>query len=209
MANREAPVFVHPTAEVSPQASVGPGTRVWHHAHVREGAVIGCECIIGKGVYIDRGVRLGNRVKVQNGALVYHGATVEDGVFLGPGTILTNDRRPRAITPKGQLKGDADWQVGPILIRYGASIGAGAVVLPGVTVGRWAMVGAGAVVAADVPDYGLVVGVPARLVGYVCPCGERLVESAGQLRCRTCEWSPPAQSQAHDGPSTSGLPASS
>src|SRR5574342_315987 len=163
--------MIHPTAEISPKARIGEGTRIWHQAQVREGVVIGDNCIVGKGVYIDFDVRVGNNVKIQNGAMLYHGLTVEDGVFIGPQACMTNDAYPRAITPEGRLKVNDDWEVGPSLIRYGASIGARAVILPNVTVGRWALVAAGAVVTRSVPDHGLVVGVPARLVGYVCRCG--------------------------------------
>ena len=166
--------MIHATAEVSPKAQIGEATQIWHHAQVREGAKIGRSCIIGKNVYIDFGVIIGDNVKIQNNASIYHGATVEDGVFIGPHACLTNDKIPRAITPGGELKSSADWVVGKILVKYGASIGAGAVILPDVTIGRFAMVGAGAVVTRDVPDYGLVVGNPARLVGYVCRCGRRL-----------------------------------
>lgn len=183
-----APPRVHATADVSPDASIGPGTRVWHHAQVREGARIGAECVLGKGVYVDHHVVIGSRVKLQNGVSVFYRATLEDGVFVGPHACLTNDRVPRAITPGGILKGEADWESGETLVRYGASIGAGAVILPGLTIGRWAMVGAGAVVTRQVPDHGLVVGVPARLVGYVCACGQRLrPEASPWWRCETCD----------------------
>ena len=180
--------FIHPTAEVSPQATVGPGTRIWHQAQVRERASLGANCIVAKGAYIDFDVVIGSNVKIQNGVYVYHGATLEDGVFLGPGVILTNDKLPRAINPDGTLKTDADWQVSPTLIKRGAAIGAGAVVLPGVTVGEFALVGAGAVVTRDVPDHGLVYGNPAYLHGYVCKCGRRLspVETDVWL-CATCD----------------------
>ncbi len=170
-------VQIHPTAEVSPEAQVGEGTRIWHQAQVREGARIGRSCIIGKGVYIDFGVVIGDLVKIQNGACIYRGATIEDGVFIGPHACVTNDKLPRAITPEGQLKRDADWVVGSTCIQYGASIGAGAIILPGVTVGRFALVGAGAVVTKDIVAHGLVVGNPARLVGFVCACGNKLAES--------------------------------
>ena len=169
-----ASVHIHPTAEVSPLATIGEGTRIWHQVQVRERARIGQSCIIGKGVYIDFDVVIGDRVKIQNGASVYHGVTIEDGVFIGPHACLTNDKLPRAITPDGELKRDADWEVGKILVRYGASIGAGAIILPGVTVGRFALVGAGAVVTRDVAAQALVVGNPARPVGFVCMCGHRL-----------------------------------
>lgn len=179
--------MIHPTAEVSPRAQVGEGTRIWHHAQVREGARIGRNCIIGKNVYIDFDVTIGDNVKIQNNASIYHGATVEDGVFIGPHVCLTNDKFPRAINPDGTLKGGADWEVGRIVLRYGSSIGAGAVLVTGVTIGRWAVVGAGAVVTHDVPDHGLVVGNPARLVGYVCTCGRRLVSvEEGRMRCPAC-----------------------
>lgn len=167
-------VRIHPTADVSPQAQIADGAQIWHQAQVREGASIGRNCIVGKGAYIDFDVRIGDNCKLQNSAYIYHGATLEDGVFVGPGAILTNDRQPRAINPDGSLKAADDWQVGPIHVGYGASIGAGCIVLPGVVIGPWAMTAAGAIVTRAVPAHGLVVGAPARLVGYVCSCGARL-----------------------------------
>lgn len=191
MAIEERKSMIHPTAEVSPRAEVGEGTRIWHQAQVREGARIGRDCIIGKGAYIDSGVVIGDRVKIQNGASIYRGATLEDGVFIGPHVCLINDKTPRAITPSGKLKADADWEVGRIVVKYGASVGAGAVVLPDVTIGRFAMVGAGAVVARDVPAHGLVMGSPAGLKGFVCRCGCKLVIEQGsadviEMRCQIC-----------------------
>lgn len=184
----DTPPRIHPTAEVAPDAVVGPGTRIWHHAQVREGARVGSECILGKGVYVDHHVVVGNRVKLQNGVSVFYRAALEDGVFVGPHACLTNDRVPRAITPEGDLKAESDWEIGQTVVRYGAAIGSGAVVLTGLTIGRWAIVGAGAVVTRDVPDHGLVVGVPARLIGYVCACGQRLTAAgAGAWRCAACE----------------------
>jgi len=167
-------VIIHPTAIVDPQAQIGAGTRIWHWTQVREGVVIGPESIIGKGCYLDAGVQIGSRVKLQSNISVFHGVTIEDGVFVGPHVCFTNDKAPRAINPDGSLKGAADWTVSSTLIRYGASLGANATIVCGVSVGRFAMVAAGAVVTRDVPDYGLVLGNPARLVGYVCPCGQRL-----------------------------------
>jgi acetyltransferase-like isoleucine patch superfamily enzyme len=172
--NEPPSVRVHPSADVSDQATIGSGTSIWNHAQVRERARIGAECVIGKNVYVDVEVVVGDRVKIQNNASLYHGVTVEDGVFIGPHVCLTNDRLPRAVNPDGSLKTDADWSVGPIRVRTGAALGAGSVVVPGVTVGRWALVGAGSVVTADVADYALVVGNPARRIGSACPCGEPL-----------------------------------
>jgi acetyltransferase-like isoleucine patch superfamily enzyme len=192
---------VHPTADIEAEVSVGPRTSIWHRAQVRTGARIGAECVIGRDVFIDEGVRLGDRVKVQNAALVYHGVTVEDGVFIGPGAILTNDRYPRAITPTGELARADDWTVSPILLRSGASIGAGAVVVAGTTVGRFATVGAGAVVTRDVVDHALVAGIPARRLGWVCACGHRLQTADG----RPAPAEPPAPSGAEPGRAGSGL----
>ena len=130
-------------------------------------------------MFIDEGVTLGDRVKVQNGALIYHGVTVADGVFIGPGAILTNDRRPRALNADGGLARAADWTVSPVRIAVGASIGAGAIVVAGCDVGSYAMVGAGSVVTHDVPAHSLVAGNPARRLGWVCVCGERLLDEMG------------------------------
>ena len=189
---------VHPTAEVSPKAQIGSGTRIWHFVQIREGAVIGQNCIIGKDVYIDFDVNIGDNVKIQNSALIYHGATLEDGVFIGPQVCLTNDRIPRAITSDGHLKGSDDWVVGTILIRYGASVGAGSVILPNVTVGRFGLIGAGAVVTRDVPDHGLVVGNPARLVGYVCHCGRKMKQKGNAWHCTVCNWTFEPQKDKND-----------
>ncbi len=159
------PDFIaHPTADISPSAKIGAGTRIWHQCHVRENAVIGQNCILSKDVYIDIGVRIGDNVKVQNGVSVYHGVTLEDGVFCGPHCVFTNDRLPRAINPDGSPKSGDDWTPGTTRVRSGASIGAHATIVCGVTVGRWAMVGAGAVVTRDVPARVQVHGVPARVV---------------------------------------------
>lgn len=170
---------IHPTAEVSSGATIGAGTRVWHQAQVREGAVVGAGCNLGKGVYVDTGVSVGDRVKIQNYACLYQGVTVEDDVFIGPHACFTNDLRPRAH--------NREWQVVPTLIRRGASIGAGATVVCGVTVGEHAMVAAGSVVTRDVDDHALVAGNPARLLGRVCICGERIEEvPAGEAVCPAC-----------------------
>jgi len=168
--------FVHPTADVSPRATIGAGTRIWHQAQVREGAVIGMDCVLGKGAYVDTDVRIGNRCKLQNHVSVFHGFSLEDGVFLGPGVMLLNDKHPRAINPDGSLKSDEDWEVSEGVVEYGAALGGGAIVLPGVRIGRMAVVGSGAVVTRDVPERGIVVGNPARLHGFACDCGHTLGE---------------------------------
>jgi len=175
--------FVHPTAEVDPRAKIGEGCRIWHHAQVREGATLGDECILGKGAYVDAYVRIGSRCKLQNYACVYRGTTLEDGVFVGPAAVIANDRYPRAVTPDGALKRDDDWEVGESLVEYGAAIGARAVVLPGVRIGRWALVAAGAVVTRDVPAFAIVAGNPARVRGWACMCATPLDE---HLRCPRC-----------------------
>ena len=181
------PPRIHHTADVSPDATIGANTSVWNNCQIREDARIGQGCIVGKDAYIDFGVSVGDHVKIQNGALLYHGLTVESGVFIGPGAIFTNDKLPRAIAADGSLKGQDDWTVGEIRLCYGASIGAGSVVLPDVTIGRFALVGAGSVVTKDVPDQGLVVGNPARLVGRVCKCARKLTQ-VGQdtYHCPAC-----------------------
>ncbi len=179
--------YVHASAFVADDAELGPGTKVWHFAQVREGAKIGADCVLGKGVYVGEGVTIGSRVKIQNNASIYSGATVEDGVFVGPHVCFTNDRYPRAINPDGSIKGADDWEIGTILVRTGASLGAGAVLVAGITVGRWALVAAGSVVTRDVADHELVAGSPARRIGHVCVCARQLSEESGdKLACRHC-----------------------
>ncbi|KAB8144413.1 N-acetyltransferase [Chloroflexia bacterium SDU3-3] len=167
---------IHPTAEVSPTAIIGAGTRIWAGAQIRERAQLGANCIVGRNVYIENDVIIGSNVKIQNNASLYHGLTVEDGVFIGPHVIFTNDRVPRAIRPDGLLKSADDWVVGHTRVCYGAALGAGSIVIAGLAIGRWAMVGAGSVVTRNVPDYALVIGNPGRVVGYI---------SAGGVRCAT------------------------
>lgn len=173
-------INIHPTADVSEEVSIGDGTSIWHNVQVREGANLGNNCIIGKGVYIDFDVIIGSNVKIQNYVSLFHGVTLEDGVFVGPHVCFTNDLLPRAINPDGSLKVGDDWELSKTLIRYGAGLGANSTIRCGVTVGKWAIVGAGSVVTRDVPNYGLVWGNPARLHGFVAPSGEPLLESGRQ-----------------------------
>lgn len=169
---RIMPVRVHPTAEVSPEATVGDGTSVWHWAQIRERARIGRNCNVGKDVYIDFDVVVGDECKIQNFATLYHGLTLGNRVFVGPHACFTNDSHPRAVNP--------DWRAVPTRVEDGASIGANATILCGITIGRYAMVAAGAVVTKDVPAYALVAGVPAKVIGWVCECGRPLDR---QMRC--------------------------
>ena len=173
---------IDPTARIRSSAEMGDGvaigarTAIWDRAQILDGARIGADCIVGRDVYIDAGVAIGGLVKIQNAALIYHGVTIGDRVFIGPGAILTNDRVPRATTPSGGLARATDWAVTPTHVGDGASIGAGAIVVAGCDIGADALVGAGAVVTRPVPDNALVVGNPARIIGWVCACGARLVD---------------------------------
>lgn len=168
-------VYIHPTAEVSEKSVIGEGTKIWNQAQVRENTSIGTNCIISKNVYVDSGVILGNNVKVQNNVNIYHGVTVDDDVFLGPSMTFTNDFYPRAFSE--------EWEVYKTKVEKGASIGANATIVCGLTIGEYAMVGAGSVVTKDVPPHTLVVGNPARQIGLVCKCGYKLDEDNRCSRC--------------------------
>lgn len=168
-------VYIHPTAEVSDLALIGRGTKIWNNAQIRNDAVVGEGCIISKDVYIDEYVIIGNHVKVQNSVNVYHGVTVEDKVFLGPSVTFTNDMYPRAF--------NTDWEITETVVKKGASVGANATIRCGVTIGEYAMVGAGSNVIEDVPPQALVVGNPARQIGWVCKCGFKLNEKG---ICKEC-----------------------
>ena len=180
--------YVHPTATVEDGAVLGEGTKVWHQAQVRTRAQVGVDCVLGKGSFVDIGVRIGDRCKLQNYANVFHGSLVEDEVFIGPLAVLTNDRFPRAATPDGGLKSDDDWAVEGIIVRRGASIGAQVVVLPGVDIGAWAIVGAGAVVLNNVEAHRVVVGNPARPLAWAGKCGHVLDDEqwSAEEDCPTC-----------------------
>jgi UDP-2-acetamido-3-amino-2,3-dideoxy-glucuronate N-acetyltransferase len=159
-----------PSADVDQDVSIGDGSSIWHLAQVRSGARLGVECIVGRGAYIGPGVVLGDRCKIQNYALVYEPAKLGNGVFIGPAVVLTNDHYPRAVNPDGSLKSGNDWDLVGVTILEGASIGARAVCVAPITIGRWAMVAAGSTVTRDVPDFALVAGARYQ------EDGERLIE---------------------------------
>ncbi len=158
---------IHATADVSIRAKIGAGTRVWHQAQIREDAEIGENCIIAKNVYVDMKVKIGNGVKIQNNSCIYYPAELSDDVFIGPSVTFTNDRYPRSFI------WNESRHTPPIRIKRGASVGADSVVIGGITVGEYAMVGAGSIVTHDVPPRALVFGNPARVRGFVCECGEK------------------------------------
>lgn len=171
-------VFVHATAEVSDSATIGDGTRIWSLCQIRDGARLGANCIVGRNSFIDVNVEVGANVKIQNNCSLYEGVQLEDGVFIGPHVTFTNDLYPRAINPDGTLKDASDWVLGRTLVRYGAALGARTVVVTGVMIGRWAMIGSGTVVTRDVPDHALVVGSPGRTIGWVSAAGVRCASQA-------------------------------
>jgi acetyltransferase-like isoleucine patch superfamily enzyme len=183
-----ADIYVHPTAivETEPDA-IGSGTRVWAFSHLMRGIQVGAHCNIGEHCFIETGAILGNRVTLKNGNMVWEGITLEDGVFVGPQVVLTNDRNPRSPRlPEAQPRYQTRAWLKRTLIQYGASIGAGAIILPGVRIGRFALVGAGAVVTRDVPAYTLVLGMPAVVAGWVCECGLSLQLDASRAVCNGC-----------------------
>jgi UDP-2-acetamido-3-amino-2,3-dideoxy-glucuronate N-acetyltransferase len=159
--------FVHPTAVVDPGASLGAGSKVWHFSHVMAGARVGAGCSLGQNCFVGKGVVLGRGCRVQNNVSLYEGVTLEDEVFCGPSVVFTNVVNPRSAIPRKS-------EFRPTLVRKGATLGANSTLLCGITIGRYAFVGAGAVVTKGVPDHALVVGVPARRAGWMCACGVRL-----------------------------------
>lgn len=171
-------ISIHPTAIVDEGASLGEGTRVWHWVHISAGASIGKDCSLGQNVYVGNKVVIGDNVKIQNNVSIYDNVTLEDDVFCGPSMVFTNVINPRShVSRKHEYKST--------LVRRGASIGANATIVCGNVIGRYAFVGAGSVVTKDIPDYALVVGSPARRLGWMCQCGERLI-GLGEVKCVAC-----------------------
>lgn len=171
--------FVHETSIVDDGAQIGKGTKIWHFSHICSGAKIGKDCRIGQNVYIGPNVLIGNNVKIQNNVSVYEGVVLGDDVFCGPSMVFTNVLNPRSAIPrKDEFK--------RTLVKKGATIGANATIVCGHTIGEYAFLGAGTVVTKDVPDYGLIIGVPGKLVGYMCECGVRLKFKGSLAICEAC-----------------------
>jgi UDP-2-acetamido-3-amino-2,3-dideoxy-glucuronate N-acetyltransferase len=176
-------VYVDSTAIVDEKAVIGDGTKVWHFVHVRENAEIGRDCVLGDFVHVGRGVKIGNGVKLENRATVYEGVKIEDRVFVGPHVTFTNDLYPRSFS--------TDWKIVETLVKEGASIGAGAVVVCGVTIGEYALIGAGSVVTDDIPSHAVAYGNPAEVRGFACKCGKKLKEEEKKqkfvlMKCPVC-----------------------
>ena len=174
-----ADFFVHESSYVDDGAQIGKGTKIWHFSHIMPGAMIGERCNLGQNVVVMPGTRIGNNVKIQNNVSIYEGVELEDDVFCGPSCVFTNVRNPRShVSRKHEYQ--------RTLVRRGATIGANATIICGATLGEYAFIGAGAVVTSDVPPYALMIGVPARRVGWMCQCGEQLVVRAGAAECSAC-----------------------
>ncbi len=169
---------VHPSAIVDAGVKIGNSAKIWHFCHIQEGAKLGKNCVLGQNVNIGPGVEIGSGTKIQNNVSVYEGVTLEDNVFVGPSVVFTNVDKPRAEFRAGQYT--------KTLVCQGATIGANATIVCGITIGRYAFIGAGAVVTKDVPEFGLFIGNPARQVGWVCRCGERLRFSGHNASCEAC-----------------------
>ena len=181
---KKANDWTHPTVPSTRDAKIGSGTKIWQHSTVMAGATIGPACVIGHNCLICGGAKLGQGVKIQSNTDVWDLVTLENDVFVGPSAVFTNDLSPRACYPKAKFPQYGKWL--PTLVKTGATIGANATIVCGHTIGSWALIGAGAVVTRDVPDHGLVAGVPAKLIGWVCECGNKLSFTKNNARCKVC-----------------------
>ncbi len=175
-------IFIHSSSHVDPDAVIAEGTKIWHFCHIFGGARIGKDCKIGQNVVVHRSAVIGDRVKIQNNVSIYDGVMIEDDVFCGPSCVFTNVVNPRSAFPKDPAK-----EFQKTIVRKGATIGANATILCGIEIGRYAFIGAGAVVTKDVPDYALVFENPARLKGWMCECGEGINFVENQSRCQSCQ----------------------
>jgi UDP-2-acetamido-3-amino-2,3-dideoxy-glucuronate N-acetyltransferase len=175
--------WVHKTAEIQKGAKIGKGTKIWQNCQILKGAEIGENCIIGHNCFISK-AKLGKGVKLESNIDVWDLVTLKDYVFIGPSVVFTNDLTPRAKYPKKKFPKYGKWL--PTLVKEGATIGANATILCGITIGKWAMVGAGAVVTENIPDYAIVVGNPAKIIGWVCECGNKLEFKRGKAVCKIC-----------------------
>lgn len=185
MAKQNKKYWVHPTADISSKALIGAGTKIWNQGQVMPGAVVGENCVIGHNCLVCKGSKIGNEVKLESNIDVWNLVTIEDGVFVGPSAVFTNDPNPRARFPKSKFSQYGSWK--KTLVKEGATIGANATIICGVVIGRNSMVGAGTVVTKDIPDHALVIGVPAKISGWVCECGNKIDFKGKKASCLICK----------------------
>ena len=186
MTNISDEAFIHADADVDQNVNIAPDVKIWDLSRIRSGSSIGAGTIVGRNAYVDCDVTIGKNCKIQNNALIYSPAAIADGVFIGPGAILTNDLNPRAINKDQTIKSATDWKIQRVEVQTGASIGAGAICVAPVIIGAWAMVGAGAVVVKDVPNHALVVGNPAKQIGWVSKSGFKLEKVSESKNIYVC-----------------------
>lgn len=179
-------VFIHPSAIIEAK-NIGIGTHIWAFSHIMKDVKIGKDCNIGDHVFIESGVCIGNYVTIKNNVMIWNGVTIEDGVFVGPGVIFTNDLYPRSRRFNETAKRYSGNWLKETLVLQGCSIGAGSIILCGITLGKFSLIGAGSIVTGNIPDYVLVFGNPAKKIGYVCKCGELLDFKDKMADCHTCK----------------------